>query len=53
MDIIGLAFYACVCAALSVVAPRLSTFPMRLGVGAIVGIVAAAVLPMLRGLIGG
>lgn len=52
MDVIALAFYACVCAALSVLAPRLGTFTLRLGVGAAVGILAAMVLPLLRGLIG-
>ena len=53
MDPISLAFYAIVCGCLSVFAPNLGGFAPRLAVGAGVGIVAALVLPLLRGLFGG
>jgi len=53
MDFIALAFYACVCGLLSVFAPRLGTPLIRLGVGAVVGIAAALILPMLRGMLAG
>lgn len=52
MDYVALAFYACVCAILSVFAPRLGTVFVRFAVGAGVGIVAAAILPSLRGVLG-
>ena len=52
MEPISLAFYAVVCGALSVVAPNLGGFVPRLAVGAVVGIVAALVLPFLRGMMG-
>ncbi|NKX45245.1 hypothetical protein [Roseicyclus persicicus] len=48
MDVTALAFYAAVCALLSLAAPRLGTPLLRLGVGALVGIAAAALLPVLR-----
>ncbi len=52
MDPITLAFYAVVCGCLSAVAPRMPRLPIRLGIGAVVGIIAAAVLPSLKGMIG-
>ena len=52
MDIIALGFYAVVCGALSFFAPQLGTSYIRFGIGAIVGIVAATVLPLLRGAFG-
>jgi len=48
MDMTALAFYACVCAALSLASPRLGTPLRRIVVGALVGIAAAALLPILR-----
>ena len=48
MDLIALGFYACVCGVLSIFAPRLGSLPIRLGIGAIVGAVSAAVLPLLK-----
>lgn len=48
MDVTALAFYALVCALLSLAAPRLGTPFARLAIGALVGIAAAALLPMLR-----
>lgn len=44
----ALAFYACVCALLSLAGPRLGAPLMRLGIGAAVGIAAAALLPILK-----
>ena len=52
MDPITLGFYAIVCASLSVVAPRFARLPVRLGIGAAVGLVAASLLPVLRGALG-
>jgi hypothetical protein len=54
MDPVTLAFYALVCAVLSLFAPRLGGRTARLIVGALVGVLAAALLPLLRsGLSGG
>ena len=52
MDIAALLFYACVCGVLSMLAPNLGGRVARLGIGAIVGVVAAALLPVLRGFLG-
>jgi hypothetical protein len=52
MDLVALAFYAVVCALLSLFAPSLGGRLQRLVVGAGVGLVAAAVLPALRGGLG-
>ena len=52
MEPISLAFYAAVCGLLSVFAPNLGGAVPRLAVGAVVGIIAAAVLPSLRGMMG-
>ena len=53
MDFIALGFYACICGLLSLFAPQLGTFYVRLGVGAIVGAVSAFFLPILKDMIGG
>lgn len=53
MDPIALVFYAVICGLLSWVAPNLGSSVFRLGAGALVGIIAAASLPVLKGLIGG
>ena len=47
MDPISLVFYAIVCGLLSVFAPNLGGFLPRLAVGAVVGIGAAATLPVI------
>jgi len=52
MDPITLVFYAVVCGCLSVAAPKFPGMPIRLGVGAGVGILAASVLPYLKDMIG-
>ena len=51
MDPITLAFYAVVCGCLSAVAPNFPRLPIRLGVGAAVALVAASVLPWIKGMI--
>ncbi|NNE81875.1 MAG: hypothetical protein HKN18_16525 [Silicimonas sp.] len=53
MEPISLAFYAAVCGLLSLVAPNLGGMVPRLAVGAVVGIVAASVLPFIRGMMMG
>ena len=52
MDPISLGFYALVCGILSAVAPGLGGMIPRLAAGAVVGVVAATVLPFLRGMMG-
>ncbi len=51
MDPFTLAFYAVVCGILSAVAPNVPKLPIRLGIGAAVGIIAAAALPELKGML--
>ncbi len=51
MDPITLGFYALVCGTLSAVAPRFPRLPIRLGIGAAVGLVAASVLPAIKGML--
>lgn len=41
-------FYAIVCGLLGLAGPRLGAAPVRLGLGAAVGVVAALILPFLR-----
>ncbi|PTX57637.1 hypothetical protein C8N43_2308 [Litoreibacter ponti] len=53
MDILSLVFYAIVCGLLSVFAPNFGSTATRMGIGAVVGIAAAALLPMIRGVFGG
>ncbi len=53
MDPIALVFYAVICGLLSLFAPSLGGMLPRLALGAVVGIVAAALLPALKALIGG
>ncbi|WJY23366.1 hypothetical protein QTA57_03855 [Fontisubflavum oceani] len=48
----ALAFYAAVCGLLSLAGPRLGAPLTRLGIGALVGIAAAALLPAIRAQIG-
>lgn len=52
MDFVALAFYAVVCGVLSLAGPKLGAPTVRFGIGATVGIVAAAILPSLRALLG-
>jgi len=48
MDPFVLAFYAVVCAGLGAAGPRLGRLWLRLAIGAVVGLSAAALLPVLR-----
>ncbi len=48
MDPVTLGYYAAVCAALTAAGPRLGRLVLRLAIGAGVGLVAAALLPLLR-----
>ena len=50
MDPISMAFYAVVCGALSLVAPSLPRPLARVAAGAAVGVVAALVLPWIKGM---
>lgn len=50
MDLVSTAFYAVVCGLLALAAPRLPRLWARALVGAVVGVLAALVLPFLRGL---
>jgi hypothetical protein len=52
MDVTALAFYAIVCGILSLASPRLGRPLVRLGIGAAVGIAAAALLPILKATFG-
>ena len=49
MDPTTLTFYAVVCGTLSAVAPRMPRLPVRLAIGAVVGLVAASLLPWIKG----
>lgn len=52
MDVTALFFYAAVCGLLSMLAPSLGGRASRLAIGAVVGVIAAALLPIIRGLFG-
>tara|TARA_Y100000815_G_scaffold14654_1_gene12839 strand:+ start:132750 stop:132917 length:168 start_codon:yes stop_codon:yes gene_type:complete len=47
-DPVGLVFYGLVCGTLAAFAPSFGTRPRRALIGAIVGIVAAILLPIVR-----
>ena len=51
MDQISLFYYAAVCAILGYLAPSIGRWHIRLIVGALVGIAAAALLPTVRTLV--
>ncbi len=53
LDPISLVYYAIVCGLLGIFAPRLRTAPIRFATGVVVGLIAAGLLPALRGMIGG
>jgi hypothetical protein len=50
MDPINLVYYAAICAGLSALSPRVPTLPWRLGIGALVGLIAATFLPFVKSL---
>ena len=49
MDPLTLAFYGLVCGTLGWAGPRLGRPPVRFAIGLVVGLVAATILPMIRG----
>ena len=52
MDPVSLVFYATVCGVLGLAGPSLGAAPIRLGIGAVVGVVAVMVLPWIHSLLG-
>lgn len=52
MDPVSLGFYATVCGVLGLAGPRLGRAPVRLAIGALVGVVAVTVLPYVKTLLG-
>lgn len=48
MDYLSMAFYGAVCGLLALAAPELGGRLLRLALGAVVGLVAAALLPLLH-----
>jgi hypothetical protein len=52
MDMTALIFYAIVCGLLSLASPTVGKPVTRIAIGALVGIAAAALLPVLRTLFG-
>lgn len=51
-DASAIIWYAAICGALSAFAPSLGGRIARIIIGAVVGIIAATVLPILKGMIG-
>ncbi len=51
-DFSAVAWYAAICGLLSALAPSLGGTALRLAIGAGVGVVAAPVLPELKGMMG-
>jgi len=52
MDPVSVGFYAAVCGVLGLAGPRLGAAPLRLAIGAGVGVVAVAVLPFFQDFLG-
>ncbi len=52
MDVTALIFYAIICGLLSLAAPTVNKPTLRVAIGALVGIAAAIVLPILRTTLG-
>ncbi|MFO1141212.1 MAG: hypothetical protein U1E59_02290 [Amaricoccus sp.] len=52
MDPVTMTYYALICGGLGYVSPHVSPSFMRVVLGAVVGLVAAAALPVLRRLAG-
>ncbi|WP_165784323.1 hypothetical protein [Zhengella mangrovi] len=48
----AIAWYAAVCGLLSALSPSFGSFAVRLGLGAVVGVIAASVLPLLKAMMG-
>ncbi|WP_420409594.1 hypothetical protein [Hoeflea sp.] len=51
-DLTAIAWYAVICGVLSALAPSFGGRPVRIAIGAVVGILAATVLPVARGFLG-
>jgi hypothetical protein len=51
-DYLAMAFYAAVCGTLAIFAPSTGGMLARAGIGIFVGLVAATILPMLKGMVG-
>lgn len=51
-DATAIVWYAAVCGALSALAPGFGGRIARLAIGAIVGVIAASVLPLIRSMMG-
>ena len=49
MDPISIGFYAIVCGCLGAAGPKLGAFPIRLAIGVTTGVIAALVLPIIKG----
>lgn len=52
MDVTALIFYALVCGVLSLASPGLGRPITRIAIGAVVGIAAAALLPLVKAIFG-
>ena len=52
MDPVNLAFYGLVCGTLAAFAPSLGSRVTRAVVGVVIGVIASALLPLLKGLLG-
>lgn len=52
MDPVSLGFYASICGFLGLMGPKLGAAPVRLGIGAGVGVIAVTLLPHVKVLLG-
>lgn len=52
IDGVAIVWYAAICGALSAFAPSFGGRGVRIGAGAVVGILAATVLPLVKSMIG-
>lgn len=52
-DSTAIIWYAAICGGLAAFAPQLGGRGMRIGIGAVVGIIAASLLPWLKNMMGG
>lgn len=52
MDPVSLGFYASVCGLLGLAGPKLGAAPIRLAIGALVGVVAVSLLPHIKVMLG-
>ncbi len=51
-DTTAIVWYAAICGGLAAFAPSLGGRGLRIGIGAVVGILAASILPLLKSMIG-